>query len=73
MSELEIMRQIITLQTEENLLLKKDLLGRTEQIQHLNDLIENQNKIIDLQKLILNEFVPQIRPQHLKLVKNENE
>jgi hypothetical protein len=73
MSELEILKQIHNLQTEEILLLKKALLARNEQVQHLNDLVENQDKIIELQKSILNEFIPQTQVPHLRLVKNENE
>lgn len=73
MTELEILKKIHDLQGEEILFLKGALQTRIEQVRHLNNLIENQDKIIELQKSILNEFVPPEKVPHLRLVKNENE
>ena len=73
MSELELLKQIHSLQSEEILLLKKALLARTEQVQHLSDLVANQEKIIELQKSILEEFIPPTKVPHLRLVENKNE
>lgn len=73
MTELELLKQIHSLQSEEILLLKKALLERTEQVQHLNDLFENQEKIIGIQKSLLDEFMPQEKVPYLRLVENKNE
>jgi len=73
MSELELLKQIHILQTEEILLLKKSLLSHEEQVQHLNELLVIQNKIIELQKQMIKDLTPQAKVSHLRLVKRENE
>lgn len=44
------------------------------EIQHLNDVIKNLDKIISLQKQLISEFsTPQKQKPNLILIKNKNE
>lgn len=72
MNELETYKQLYSLMKEEIFLLKKSLAASVEQVGNLSDLVANQEKIIDLQKEIIDEL-SQKREPHLRLVKNKNE
>jgi hypothetical protein len=69
--ELETYKKLYLLQKEEIDLLKKSLEGHKAQVEHFQKLSIIQDKIIELQKEILNDFFPQKPKPHLRLVKDE--
>ena len=71
MDELETYKKLYLLQKEELILWKKCLEGYKSQIEHFQKLSDIQTKIIDLQKEILNEFIPPPPVPHLRLIKDE--
>ena len=71
MDELETYKKLYLLQKEELVLWKKCLEGYKIQNEHLQKLSDIQIKIIELQKQILDEFIPPIPVPHLRLVKDE--